>query len=52
MTKRPDPKKKKFKKTYAEILRRGTRKLKGGQAVPMDLDRINASFEQTRNPKE
>lgn len=54
----PDPKKrKKSKQTYSEILRRGhpylpKRKLYGGQDVPMDLDKINASFEQTRKPKE
>jgi len=41
----PKPPKKKKKRTYASML-------KGYQEVPMDLDKINASFEATQKPKE
>lgn len=35
--------------TYADILRKKPKKkLRGGQEVPMDIDKINASFEATQ----
>ena len=46
--------KKKRKPPYANILRKPLKKLRGGQEVPMDLDKINAALEQARlsSPKE
>ena len=45
------PKQKK-KKRYADILRARFPKhrLRGAQTVPMDIDKINASFEMTQKP--
>lgn len=45
------PKQKK-KKRYADILRARFPKkgLRGGQTVPMDIAKINAAFDATRNP--
>ena len=45
----PTAKKKKKKVRYSQILRGFPKKgLRGGQEVPMDIDKINASFEATQ----